>query len=266
VDAARTALPLDEVGQGPAVVLLHAGVADRTMWAEHLDPLARSGFRVVALDLPGFGEARISPGEQAPWADVLGTLDELGVDRAALVGCSYGGAVALRVAAVASERVWALGLVSAPAPGLDPSPELEAAWDAEETALSRGDVEAAVAAVVDTWTLPGASDALRQRVAEMQRRAFALQADGPPVSEAADPVEDLDAVTALQVPALVAVGEFDKRDFVEGARRLADALPAARHAVIEGAGHLAPLEAPAALQELVVALLREHSPRATTPH
>jgi 3-oxoadipate enol-lactonase len=253
-------LPLDEAGEGPALVLLHAGVADRTMWAERLEPLAANGYRVVAMDLPGFGEARVSPGEQAPWADVLQTMDELGIDRAALAGCSFGGAVALRVAAVAPERVWALALVSAPAPGLEPSAELEAAWEKEEAALGRGDVEAAVAAVVDTWTLPGAPDALRGRLAEMQRRAFAMQADAGDVTEAPDPLDDLDGLTRLKIPALVAVGEFDKSDFVEGARRMADALPAARHAVIEGAGHLAPLEAPAAFDELVVALLREHSP------
>jgi hypothetical protein len=45
-------LPNDEVGSGPAVVLLHAGIADRTMWAEHLQPLADAGYRAVALDFP----------------------------------------------------------------------------------------------------------------------------------------------------------------------------------------------------------------------
>src|SRR4051812_34376934 len=67
-DTAVVVLPFDEVGEGPAVVLLHAGVADRTMWAEHLQPLALSGHRVVAMDLPGFGHAPVTPGEQAPWA------------------------------------------------------------------------------------------------------------------------------------------------------------------------------------------------------
>jgi 3-oxoadipate enol-lactonase len=38
-------LPCDELGRGPAVVLLHAGVADRTMWAEHLEHLADAGYR-----------------------------------------------------------------------------------------------------------------------------------------------------------------------------------------------------------------------------
>src|SRR2546423_163807 len=98
-------LPFDEAGAGPAVVLLHAGIADRSMWSEHLDPLAAAGLRVLAFDLPGFGDAPVAPGPQAPWNDVLGALNELGIGEAALVGNSFGAAVALRVAVTAPDRV-----------------------------------------------------------------------------------------------------------------------------------------------------------------
>jgi pimeloyl-ACP methyl ester carboxylesterase len=158
-------LPFEEAGAGPALVLLHAGIADRTMWSEHLEPLAAAGYRVLAFDLPGFGEAAVEPGDQAPWADVLAALDELGVDQVALVGNSFGGAVALRAAFVAPTRVSALALISAPAPEIEPSERLEAAWAAEEAAIERDDIDAAVDAVVDAWTLPGAPQALRSRVA-----------------------------------------------------------------------------------------------------
>jgi pimeloyl-ACP methyl ester carboxylesterase len=253
-------LPHDEAGSGPAVVLLHAGIADRTMWSEHMEGLSDAGYRTVAMDLPGFGEAHVTPGEQAPWADVVRTMDELSIDRAALVGNSFGGAVALRAAFVAPDRVSALALISAPPPELEPSPELEAAWEAEEAALERGDIEAAVEAVVAAWTLPDASPELRDRVAAMQRRAFALQAEAPPVTEAEDPVEQRpEALARLSIPALVAAGELDKRDFRHGAEAMARTLPRARHAVIEGAGHLAPLETPEAFRELVLAFLREAS-------
>jgi pimeloyl-ACP methyl ester carboxylesterase len=250
-------LPHDEAGSGPAVVLVHAGVADRTMWAEHLRPLAEAGYRVVAVDLPGFGEAPVAPGEQAPWTDVLDTMDALSIERAALVGNSFGGAVALRVAVVAPDRVTALVLISAPAPELEPSPELEAAWQAEETALERGDREAAVDAVVAAWTLPDAPQELRGRVATMQRRALALQAAAPSATEAPDPVEQHpDALARLNVATLVAVGERDMGDFRQGSEVMARTLPGARHAIIAGAGHLAPLETPEAFRELVVGFLR----------
>lgn len=130
----------DERGSGTAVLFLHAGIADRSMWAEHLDWLAGEGFRAIAFDLPGFGEAAVADGPQAPWEDVLQTLRKLGVSRAALVGNSFGAAVALRVAVVAPAAVSALMLVSPPPLGSDdPSPELAAAWDARgDRAGARG--------------------------------------------------------------------------------------------------------------------------------
>jgi pimeloyl-ACP methyl ester carboxylesterase len=250
-------LPHDDVGSGPAIVLLHAGVADRSMWSEHLDPIADAGHRVMAFDLPGFGEASPTP-EQAPWVDVLETMDALDVGRAALVGNSFGGSVALAVTALAPERVSALMLVSTLPPDLEePSQRLGAVWDAETAALERGDVEAAVTAVVDAWTLPDAPASLRERVAGMQRRAFELQlaAEIEPV-EVADPVqEDRAALATLSMPVLVAAGELDMPDCVTGATELARELPGARQAAIDGAGHLAPLEQPAAFRKLLLNFL-----------
>ena len=249
-------LPHDEAGQGPALVLLHAGICDRTMWAEHLEPLAMAGHRVVAVDLPGFGEAEIEQGDEAPWRDVLTAMDELGIDRAAVVGNSFGGAVALRVAAVAPDRVTGLALISAPAPGLEPSRQLEAAWEAEEDALKRRGVDAAVEAVVNSWTLPDAPTELRERVAAMQRRTLAVQPKAAEVSEAPDPVEeDPDVLAGLEMPTLVIVGDRDMPDFRQGAETLADALPNSRLEVIEGAGHLAPLETPDRFRDLLLAFL-----------
>jgi pimeloyl-ACP methyl ester carboxylesterase len=248
-------LPNDDVGAGPAVVLLHAGIADRGMWAEHLSPIAAAGYRVVAMDLPGFGEAPPAK-ENAPWSDVLQTMDALEIGRATVVGSSFGGLVALNVAVVAPERVSALALTSAPPPRLEPSSALRAAWEAEESALERGDVEAAVAAVVDAWTLRDAPAALRDRVARMQRRAFELQATGGSAAEVPEPVEaDPGALGTFGGPALVAAGEFDMPDFRLGADALAQQLRRARRVDIAGAGHLAPLEEPEAFRELLIGFL-----------
>ena len=207
------------------------------MWAEHLRPIAAAGYRVIAPDLPGFGDApETSP--RAPWNDVLETLDALRVDRAALVGNSLGGAVAQRVAALAPQRVSKLVLISAPAFD-EPSERLRAAWAAEEAAIERGDVDAAVAAVVDAWTLPGAPRELRERVARMQRRAFELQLAAGDLPEADDPLTEPPAV-----PTLTAAGEHDMPDFRP---------PSA--SIIPGAGHLAPLEQPEAFRALLLDFL-----------
>jgi pimeloyl-ACP methyl ester carboxylesterase len=117
-------------------------------------------------------------------------------------------------------------------------------------------MDAAVAAVVDAWTLPDAPQALRDQVAAMQRRALELQAEVTAATEASDPVEEApDALARLDVPALVVAGERDMRDFRDGAEMLARTLPRARHALIEGAGHLAPLETPERFRALVLELV-----------
>ena len=219
----------------PAVVLLHAGIADSTMWDEHVGPLREAGYRVLTPEVSG------------NWNDVLTLLDSEGIERAALVGNSFGGAVALRAAAVAPERVWALVLVSAPPPDGEPSDRLEAAWEAEERAMKETGPDAAAEAVAEAWTRPGP---VRERVRVMQRGLYESGEPHPP--DLPDPVEDLSALERLEIPTLVAVGEHDMVDFIEGAERMAAALPQARHVVIEGAGHLAPLETPEEFRRLLL--------------
>lgn len=238
-------LPIEDRGAGEPVVLLHAGVADRTMWSEHLDRLADADFRGIAVGLAGFGEVPLRPGPQAPWEDVLRTLRELELDPVHLVGNSFGAAVAARVAVIAPAAVRSLMLVSPPPLSTEPSGALEAAWEAEEAALERGDVDGAVQAVVDAWLQPDAPPALRERVASMQRRTLELQGDATEAEQAPDPLEpDPELLARLQMPVLALAGEADMPDFKIGVEQIAEAVPHARTMILCGAGHLAPLETP----------------------
>lgn len=248
-------LPRSEIGDGSAVLLLlHAGIADRRMWEEHLEPLAAAGHRVVAVDLPGFGEAATGLGPVAHWEDVGETMDALGIERASLVGNSFGAAVALRVAALHPERVSSLLLFSGPAiPEPDPSPELLAVWEAEESALAAGDFDKAVEAVVASWVRPEASDEVRQRVAAMQRRNYELHATEQEIEQAPDPLEEDPALLeAIGCAVLLAAGEEDMVDFKNAVQELGSKLPHATTALIAECGHLAPLEAPEQFRRLVL--------------
>jgi pimeloyl-ACP methyl ester carboxylesterase len=249
--------PYDHAGHGPAVMLVHAGIADRRMWGPYLPWLAAQGRHAIAPDLPGFGDHVPTAEPPAPWDYLRNVLDELGVDRAVVVGCSFGGAVALRLAVTAPERVRALAAISSPAPGLEPSARLQAARAAEEEAMERGDLDAAVEAVLAAWLAPDAPAELRDQVATMQRRAFELDPEGA-MPQPPDPLEGHpELLRSMNVPALVAAGEHDMPDFEWSARQLAQELPRASLHTISGAGHLAALEAPEAFRGLLSDFLAE---------
>ncbi len=250
-------LPVDQAGQGRAVVLLHARPTDRTMWNAHLPLLAEAGVRAIALDLPGHGEAVVhDQHEVAPWTDVLDTLDHLGTDRFVLAGNSLGALVSLQVAVTARDRVDGLVLVGYRPHDQEPSERLQTAWDRERTALEAHDIDAAVQAGVEAWTCERTDHEVEAHAARMLRNQLqARLAHGEP-PQAEDPLsKDPDAPRSLRLPSLVAVGEHDMPDFFRGGEQLARDLSSGDLAVIPEAGHLAPLEQPAAFCALLLQFL-----------
>jgi pimeloyl-ACP methyl ester carboxylesterase len=106
-----------EAGEGPPVLLLHGFPDSWRLWRHQIPALAEAGHRVIAPDLRGFGEtARPAEVEayklRALVGDAVGLLDELGVERAAVVGHDWGAMVAWRVAMFAPDRVERLVAVS----------------------------------------------------------------------------------------------------------------------------------------------------------
>jgi pimeloyl-ACP methyl ester carboxylesterase len=104
-----------DVGEGPAVVLIHGFASSLETW-ELVVPELEKGHRVLALDLKGFGWTDRPPGDYSPAAQaklVLGLMDERGIDRAAVVAHSWGASVALALALEAPDRVSRMALYDA---------------------------------------------------------------------------------------------------------------------------------------------------------
>ena len=101
----------------PPLILVHGFCASTFVWSDVLLPIAEAGFRVIALDLPGFGfSEKPRAGEYTIEAQarlVIGLMDRLGIERASIIGSSYGGAVAAVCALDYAERVERLALVDA---------------------------------------------------------------------------------------------------------------------------------------------------------
>ena len=105
-----------EIGAGPAVVLVHGLGGSWQNWLENLPHLARSGYRAIALDLPGFGRSPLPPWElnMPAYGRLLDQFCvQLGLDRAAVVGNSMGGFIAAETAIAAPNWIERLVLVSA---------------------------------------------------------------------------------------------------------------------------------------------------------
>ena len=106
-----------EVGSGPPVILLHGWPDSWHLWRSQMDALARSGHRVIAPDLRGFGQSD-APGDVDAYGlghligDVTAVMDEFKIERAAVVGHDWGAAVAWLVATFMPERVERLVAVS----------------------------------------------------------------------------------------------------------------------------------------------------------
>ena len=238
----------------PAVVLLHAGVADSRMWEVQRRALG-SRYAVLAPDLRGFGERAHEPGPFSNTDDVLALLDEHGVERAALVGSSFGGRVALETASAAPERVSALVLLCAAAPLLPQTPDVQAFDEEEERLLEAGDRDGAVELNVRTWLGPSADESAKALVRDMQTRAFDLDAAAEELSPAVElrrPELDL---AALTMPALVVSGDHDLLWFRQTAQHLAEQLPKAELVDLDWAGHLPSLERPDETAALVAGFL-----------
>lgn len=257
------ALYAEVAGEGPAVALVHEGICDSRMWDSQFESYARE-FRVLRMDLRGFGRSPLEPGSFSNARDLIEVLEQHELGPAALVGVSLGGRVVLEVALARPELVSALVLVAPGLPGHDWSKDMQAAWGEEEAALEAGDLDEAVEVTLRTWVdgprrQPEDVDpAVRERVGEMQRRALELQV---PVGEDAeeeplvpDLAERLGEVTA---PTLVVVGDEDVPDMHAIVDRLAREIPGAKRASIANTAHVPSMERPREFDELVLGFLRE---------
>ncbi|GIF47436.1 pimeloyl-ACP methyl ester carboxylesterase [Asanoa ferruginea] len=247
-------------GSGPPVVLVHSGVADHRSW-DRVAAVLVATHTVIRYDLRGFG-ATPPPTEGFRHRDDLAALlDGLGIERAAIVGNSFGGYVSLEFATRWPERVTHLGLLASSLDGRDWGPEIRAYGAAEGKLLDADDIDGALALNLDMWArgpvrewspeLRALADelapAMRISLANQQQtESFELPDDTEP------PSTRLDVITA---PTLVAVGESDVPDFVVIARLLADTIAGARLLELPGAGHVLPVERPKEITAAVLELL-----------
>lgn len=252
-------LAYDVAGSGPAVLLLHAGLGDRSMWDAQVPALAVA-FTVVRLDARGFGETRKPPVAYSPVADALAVLDHLGIRQAHVVGVSMGSQTAIELAVTAPERVASLIAVAART-GVPVSPELRANWDHVNEIYEAGDIDGANEYELRMWVdgpqrTPAMIDPVfRERVRAMNGALFLRDDDeGDEIDLDPPAAERLGEITA---PTLIVYGDQDIADVQQAGPLLAQAIPGARLVVMPNASHLPQMEHPERFNEVVLGFLRE---------
>lgn len=257
-----------EAGLGPPVLAIHGLGATKGSFLPTVDALA-DHFRVIAVDLPGFGDSDKPIGaayDPRFFADaIIDLLDALGLDRANLIGNSLGGRVALEVALREPERVDRLALLApslawrrprrwAPALRLV-RPELGLVQLAP-----RPVVEAIVHRLIpgadEGWTAAGVDEFLRAYLTPAGRAAFYAAARQIYLEAPHGEAGFWTRLRGLQPEALFVWGRRDTLVPIAFARHVTEALPQARHVKLD-CGHVPQVERPTQTHQAIAAFLAE---------
>jgi pimeloyl-ACP methyl ester carboxylesterase len=231
--------------------MLHGQPGSGSDWQQLADQMP-PGIRVVALDRPGYGANPLPAGGFAVNAlAVVAELDARGIERAVLVGHSYGGGVALSVAALAPERVEALVLLASV------GPDCLTGWDR----LLAAPVAGEVCALAAWWLTPWLARARLAAIARLRRRPVAASEhvnwhiwgnahhDHGPLwrsflTEQRALVAELPGLAAsltdIAQPVMLLADPHDTLIPVQTTHQLAAALPDARVELLSGIGHHLP--------------------------
>ncbi|MGQ0600743.1 MAG: alpha/beta fold hydrolase [Anaerolineales bacterium] len=253
----------ETAGDGSPLVLAHAGFVDSRMWDDQWQALAQH-YRVIRFDLQGFGKSDPLTAPVSRRDELYQLLRQLGVARAAFIGCSLSGETVLDFALEHPAMVSALIIVSAVPGGFElqgePPPHLMEMFGA----LQSGDLTLASELQNRIWIdgsfrQPEQVDpVIRQRAAEMNKIALAK---GTWDMMQAPPPNPLDppAVTRLpdiHAPTLVIAGGLDHPEILRAAELMAASMPNASKAIIPDCAHLPNMEKPEEFNRLVLDFLR----------
>ena len=241
-------------GRGEPLLLLRPLGGSQLSWDRFAEALADT-VQVITFDPRGVGDSSPVP---LSWStrrmaqDARALLDVLNLAKAHVYGISLGGMVASWLSIDSAERVEKLVLASTLPRGLDARAPRDAWAFLRSTLQSPRDAEAALATrILSPQFRTQYPDKVR-RIQELARAAPASHRTLLSLSLAAARHDVRKQLHRIQAETLVLIGEYDPLLTVESQRKLLHALPQARYALVEGAGHDVSLEAPERTAALVL--------------
>lgn len=233
----------------PVLVLGSALGTTWHMWDRQIPELTRH-WRVIRFDLPGHGGSPAHPAAAvSDLADrLIAALDALGVERFGYAGCSTGGAIGEQLALAHPQRVTSLALVSS-----SPRYGTPDSWRQRGVVIRTNGLDPIARSAPERWFTPGfagAQPAIVEWAVQMVRTT-----DPGCYIAACEAMATFDVRAELgriAVPTLVVVGSEDQVTPTSDARALVAGIPDASLAMVPGTSHLAPVEQPAAVTELLI--------------
>lgn len=225
-------------GDGPPLILLHGGLGNSEYWGNQIPAFAEQ-YKVIAIDSRGHGRSTF---DEQPinyalmTSDVLALMDQLGIDKADLVGWSDGGIIGLEMAIHHPER---LNKVVAYGANYDPS---GVRADIGENETFNAYIALAAEDYQKTAPDPAKWDAFLANIGNM----WATEPNYAP--------EQLQAITT---PILILDGEEEEAIDIDHAREMAALIPSAELHLIPGTGHFAMWEKPEEFNQIVLDFLAQ---------
>ncbi|HVT57939.1 MAG TPA: alpha/beta hydrolase [Thermoanaerobaculia bacterium] len=256
LEVAGGKLYYEVAGHGPALVLVHDGLLHSVTWGEQFEAFAR-GYRVVRYDRRGYGR---SPAATAPYSnveDLLALFSALAIDRAAVVGCSAGGGLAIDFTLAHPERVRALVLVGAVVGGLPYSDHFLTRGGRLPATPQPQELKSAIEywAVSDPYYVAADHRQIKERVKALFE-ANPQNFRHPDRFQQHPPGSPLAQLPAIHAPTLIVVGENDIPDVHAHAGAIQAGIAGAQRIVVRDAGHLVHLEQPQLFNSLVFDFLK----------
>lgn len=236
----------------PALVMLHGFALDSRMWRPQVEAFA-DDYRVLTVDLPGFGPQARELGEVVAAASLERALDAAKIESAHILGNSFGAAVAADFALRSPARVRSLSLMGPTLVGALGSAE---SWARCVSFAEEGDRVTAAEVWLDDPLFEGVrvDDELFEEIRHIVLDYGGAHFTGKIIPSWTYP-EPLVALRTLEVPSLIVSGENDLPAYMQMAEQYAQALPRSRREIVRGAGHLPNVEQPEAFNALLEAFL-----------
>jgi 3-oxoadipate enol-lactonase len=248
----------------PAMLLMHASIANLRMWDPLISTLATDHY-VARFDARGFGQSEADDAPYSDREDARHLLNHLGIRQAVIVGASRGGRIGIDLTVESPERVSGLVTIgSGPSgfPDIELTDDEDAFVDRLDAAFRAQDWPTLNRLDVELWCI-GVNRSGDDLDPEFVRTAYELNRPNlahcteAPVAQPLDP-PSYDRVVDIQVPTLVTVGEFDLSEALAKQAYLLDAIPDAAGYIFSDTAHIPSVENPTEFLEVLTAWLDRH--------